>query len=170
MNTAIRPLSRAFERGFLLVLCLAAQTVTADINVDMTTTPLGGGIFQYDFSVGNSGPDDVVLVTITDAPLGDPLIGLTLITPVDFLGLYDPGLGFVDFLEFTGLFGAGTTTSGFQFQSQATPPTYLTSFQALTVNGDSLSGRINRGVPDTGSTMLMAGLGFMALTFLRKKL
>jgi hypothetical protein len=176
MNSALRSLFRVFGRGIVSALGLTAWTVTADIAVNMTATPLGGGLSQYEFSIANTGPEDVPIVSITDAPVDDPFIGVTLEAPPGFLALYDPGIGltfgFVDFLEDTALFAAGTTTSGFRFQSAAGPPDYLTRFEALTVNGVFLSGNINlrATVPDTGSTWLMATAGFLALVCFRRAL
>src|SRR4029434_4598588 len=120
-----------------------------------------------EFTIGNSGPADVPIVSITDAPVNDPLIGPSLEAPPGFLASYDPGIGlsfgFVDFLEDTELFAVGTTRTGFRFQSAASPPSYFTLFEALTINGRLLSGNIT--VPELGSPLLLAGLGLVALVF-----
>lgn len=46
MNTTTRTLARAFLRGFAFIFCLAAQSVTATLFVDMASTPLGGENFE----------------------------------------------------------------------------------------------------------------------------
>src|SRR6185503_20563400 len=116
MNTRKQPLLPAIASALILTLCLVAQTVTAQVNVDAIVTPLIGS-FRYDISVSNNAGEDLALVSIVDAPIGDPLIDPTLVTPAGFLGSYDGGLGFVDFLGDTDLFAAGSTVSGFSFES-----------------------------------------------------
>ena len=61
----------------LLFFSTAARAV---LTVDATVTPLAGS-FLYEFSIANTGPEDVILVTILDAPLADPLIDPTLMFP-----------------------------------------------------------------------------------------
>lgn len=108
--------------------------------VEATVTSVAG-FYHYDFLITNSGPDDVVLVSLTDAPLADPLIDASLTVPPGFVGSYDPGLGFVDFLEDTDLFAAGTSKGPFSFDSMAAPAAdSFSRFQALTTNGDQLTG------------------------------
>lgn len=145
---------------------LTAQTASAILIVNATPTPLGGGLFQYEFTISNTGPADVPLVNINNAPLSDPDIGSTLMTPAGFLALYDPGLGIVTFLEDTSLFAAGTTIGGFSFQSAGPPGQYFGTFDALDVNGAFQDGNVNfstTGVPDAGSTLLLAAVAAGAL-------
>ena len=156
--------------AFLMVcLALVAPVVrAAQISVDILVTPLSGGSFRYEVTIGNAGPDDVVLVTLVDAPLGDPLIDPTLIWPPGFLASYDPGLGLVDFLEDTDLFAAGTSVSGFQFDSLAGPD-FFRAFEALTVFGDPDSGSTNITlvpVPEP-STLLLAACSLMLIVWRR---
>ena len=154
----------------------SAQPVLATtIDVDLLYTPLGGGIFQYELSVRNNGPNDVAIVSITDAPENDPLIFPTLEAPKGYGAIYDPGIGlgfgFVDLLEDTALFAANSTTSGFRFQSQSSPPANFTTFEALTIQGDSISGLIRlQAVPDAGSTLLLTTMGSLALVAFRRHL
>ena len=158
--------------ALLIALVLAVTTARAALMVDLTTSPLGGGIYQYTFTIANTGPDDVAIVSIVDAPLADPLIDPTLTWPVGFLASYDGGLGFVDFLEGTSLFSVGTSFSGFSFQSEAVPGFYFTEFTALTVNGEQLSGSVNQTitVPESGGTAVFALLGLLALALWKRGL
>src|ERR1043165_6568316 len=98
----MNPIKRIPHRTALSALILAsslfAPKLWAPPFVHSDITPLGGGLYEYDFSILNTGPEDIVLVTITDAPLGDPLIAGSLVTPPGFLSSYDSGLGFVDFI------------------------------------------------------------------------
>lgn len=138
---------------------LFAPAVQALPIVTRTVTPLVGGIFQFDFSIFNTGPEDILVLTITDAPLADLLITPNLSTPAGFLASYDSGLGFVDFLADSDLFGAGTTKSGFSLQSSADGSVNFTIFEALYAPSP---------VPDKGNTMLMSSLGLLTLALARK--
>jgi hypothetical protein len=144
--------------------------VEAALIVEATVSSIGGGAFHYDFSITNSGPEDVVLVTL-NAPLGDPLIDPSLVFPAGFFASYDSGLGFVDFLEDTDLFGAGTTKSGFGFDSGSGPSGFFDVFTALTTQGDTLIGQVQQNViPEPGTVALLAlGLGVFGLMVVRRK-
>lgn len=146
---SIRP-GRACVLASLFCFSTAAE---ATLTVEATVTPLAGS-FLYEYSIANSGPDDVVLVSIVDAPLGDPLIDPTLTAPVGYLASYDDGLGIVDFLEDTGLFAIGTATSGFSFESLAAPaPGVLRSFEAFEFDGDFLAGDVQTTIIPEPSTL-----------------
>jgi hypothetical protein len=155
----------AFFPGAVLIALLAvSRSPAAVVDFELVITPLGGS-FQYDATIRNNSPLDLTLVSIVDAPPGDPLIDPSLTTPAGFIGLYDSGLGIVDFLEVTSTFPVGVTVSGFQFISSSLPPAFFTTFEALDINGDSISGSItivnappNGTVDDSGSTLALAAL------------
>lgn len=150
---------------------------SAAMIVEATVTPVAG-FYHYDFLITNSGPDDVVLVSLTDAPLADPLIDPSLTVPPGFLGSYDPGLGFVDFLESADLFAAGTSKGPFTFDSLAGPAAgSFSRFEALTTNGDQLTGCViingncigPAPVPEpAGWALLALGLGCISLARARR--
>jgi len=170
MNPANYIQSRILPTCLILALALTAQTARA-ITMNMTATDLGGS-FRYDISINNNEVVDLAIVSIIDAPAGDPLIDPSLVAPAGFLASYDSGLGFVDFIEAAATFAAGSTVGGFSFESLAGPGAYFTTFEALSVLGESFRGSINVtmiSVPETGSTLVMAGLGFMALAFIRRR-
>lgn len=153
-----------------LAWCGAAHAVMI---VEASVTP-GAGFFHYEFTITNTGPEDVVLVTLIDAPLDDPLIDPSLTVPAGFLGSYDPGLGFVDFLENVDLFAAGTSSGPFIFDSLVDPDANSFSrFEALTTLGGLLTGCIAingrclepEPVPEPQTWALLAlGLGCMSLS------
>jgi len=172
MKRTVKALHCAARCSIVLSLMLGTLAAMADPTVDLTVTPLGGGIFQYQFSVNNSGPQDISIVTITDAPGADPLIPLTLTAPVGFLANYDPGLGLVDFLEGTSSFQVGTTISGFGFESATSPDANFLAFEALSVNGDFFAGTVHQvtsTVPEGGRTVVLTGLAFMGLIVARSR-
>lgn len=172
MNALHRP---AHALGLTLAIsaasCLLPHASHATLFVDLSAVSLGGGTYQYDVSVSNNGPDDLAIVSLTDAPLGDGLIASSLTAPAFFSTSYDSVLGFVDFLADVS-FAAGTTVSGFSFLSAAAPSGSFTSFEALTIQGDLLSGQVrypSMNVPDTGSSLVALSFGLAALRIARRK-
>lgn len=154
--------------GALTLLVVSTSETRAGILVFGTITP-GGGSFHYDLSVENTGPEDFAIVSL-DAPVGDPLIAPSLTAPAGFLASYDGGFGFLDFLEDTDFFAAGTTTSGFSFDALAGPGDAFTTFNALTLLGDTFSGPVDLTVvPEPRFTALTAGLALLAVAILRRR-
>ena len=174
MKQSNRVRKRVTLSACLLGSCLVTQQVRSEVHVHLDSSPLGSGVFQYELSVVNSGLEDIAIVSVVDAPVSDALIGSTLQAPVGFNAIYDPGaglsFGFIDLLEDTALFAAATSTSGFHFQSEATPPENFTLFEAISVARNIISGTIQmRTVPETGSTLLLAGLGVAGLFLVHEK-
>jgi hypothetical protein len=136
-----------------LLLFVGSTAVSAELEVEATVLPLPGR-FHYEFSITNSSATDVILVSIVDAPLADPLIDSTLMGPAGFLTSYDANLGFVDFLEDVQLFASGTTTSGFSFESLAGPQSAaLHSFEAFDANLELITGMVQTTVVPEPSNM-----------------
>ena len=159
--------------GLCLPLVLLLSTAAARaVMVDIIVTPQIGS-FLYEVSVHNDEAEDLAIVTITDAPLGDPLVDPSLTAPAGFFGSYDGGFGFIDLLPVIDVFPAGLTVSGFSFESLSGPGANFTTFEALGIFGNFFSGDINvrvvDAVPDSGSTLLMAGLGFLSLVVARRR-
>ena len=70
----------------------------AALLVEATVDGIGGGLFHWEFQVSNSGPEDVVIVSL-EAPPGDTAIPGSLSAPAGYQAAYDAGLGIVDFIE-----------------------------------------------------------------------
>ncbi len=152
-NLVRRLLAPVFALGLL------SQAHAASLLINVATTNLGS-TYQYDFTISNTGSTDIPIVSIGDAPIGEPLIGSTLTTPAGFAGSYDGGLGKIDFLGNTQSFTAGSTFSGFSFQSAAAPGTAFTSFSAFDNNGTPATVTV---VPEASASILaMAGLVALA--------
>ena len=140
------------------------RAALASVMVDRAVTPLGGGAYHYAFSVTDTLAGDIILVTLTDAPLGDPLIPGTLTGPAGFLTNYDSGLGLVDFIaDIPPEFPIGTTGL-FEFDSTTAPGAGFTLFDTLNVLGDVTSGQVNvaQAIPEPGSLALFA-VGLLGL-------
>jgi hypothetical protein len=151
------------------VALLAVSRPSAAVFVSGAVTPLGGS-FHYDFSVENTGPEDYVIVSLTDAPLADPLIDPSLAAPTGFGASYDPGLRIVDLLEDSSFFAAGSLTSGFSFESLAGPSDAFSSFEALSLLGDSLSGEVDLTIiPEPAWTGLLVSFGLLGAAAVRRR-
>lgn len=155
----------SLKNGFIglaavLFVCLTPQ-VSQALLIDATVESIGGGLFHWEFTINNDGAVDVLLVTITDAPLFDPEIAPTLTQPLGFTASYDSGLGLVDFISVSEVFGVGQAWSGFAFDSQAGPAANFSGFQALTDNLETITGSVSVHevpVPEPATlTMLVVG-------------
>ena len=164
--------TKRFATGVLLALSSVATTViAAPVDVFGTASPLGGGIFHWDFSVVNNSVPDLLLVTVVDAPLGDPLIDGSLTGPPGFLTNYDGGLGFLDFIADTALFFPLGETSFFSFDSMSGPGVAFTSFEARGIDtfDNPFVGQVNGTqppvvIPEPGQlTLLAVGLAVIVL-------
>jgi hypothetical protein len=155
---------QATLRGALLTAALALLTSPARALLVEATVDDVGGVFHYAFTVTNNDPDDYAIVSLVDAPIGDPLIAASLTPPVGFLAIYDSGVGFVDFLEDTQLFASGTVVGVFAFDSVFDPSLHFQDFEALTTQGTLVSGNVVvTSIPEPGGLALIAlGLGLLA--------
>ena len=155
---------QATLRGALLTAALALLTSPARALLVEATVDDVGGVFHYAFTVTNNDPDDYAIVSLVDAPIGDPLIAASLTPPVGFLAIYDSGAGFVDFLEDTQLFASGTVVGVFTFDSLFDLSLHFQSFEALTTQGTRVSGTVTiTSVPEPAGLALIAlGLGLLA--------
>ena len=175
MNAIQPPSSLSARKAILasatLGFVLAALSSEANqVTLDAVVTRLPDGI-RYDLTVNNSTLEDLVLLSLLDGPLGDDRIGLTLSVPAGFLGSYDSGLGIVDFLGDSEVFGAGTVLTGFRFETSPTSVLGFGSFEALSVQGTIHRGAVNiTAVPESGpglATLVLLG-GIFGHVFRRR--
>ncbi len=154
----------------VLAASLLPLTTDAAVLVSGTVRP-SGGAFHYEISIANTGPEDVALVTFTDAPLGDPLIGPSLSAPAGYVASYDGGQGFLDFLGLASDLLGGTQAGPFRFDSLAGPGTAFGAFESTDVAGLPSRGTVDLTVipePVLGGTALALGLLGSALVCRRR--
>ena len=162
--------------AIMFTMLTALCSLHAALIVNTTVTPINNDLFNYDFSITNNDLEDVSIVSIVDAPFGDLNIDPTLVAPAGFIASYDLGLGIVDFLEDTDVFAIGTTRVGFTLTSAFGPVGNFMAFEALTVNGNLMSGQVQKDVrpdgviPEPGTMALLAfGLGCLGVISFRKE-
>ena len=149
-------------RKFGAVLGFLAMTQAAHAGLIVESAASGGGPFHYEFSVENSGPEEFAILSL-NAPTFDPFIAASLVVPTGFLASYDSGLGIVDFLADTALFGVGPKLSGFSFNSETGPvSSFFDVFTALDSAGNELTGQVAR-IPEP-TTLALITLGGVVLT------
>jgi hypothetical protein len=104
-------------RSILLLLFASGLAHSSAVTVDPTVTSLGGGMYQYAYSISYTGADTAFLIDIP-VPL-DPAAITDLMAPAGFTPIFDSGLGLVSFLADSS-FTAGPI-SGFSFDSSYGP-------------------------------------------------
>ena len=149
----------------LLAACALALSTSAraQVSVSETLTP-AGSLFQYNYTVANNTPDDIFILTLGNLPTG-PNAVQNLAFPTGFQAAYDSGLNLVSFLPDLGsssVFAAGTTLSGFSFQSPYKP--LGTTFSTLSLNGE-VTGNVT---PEPGAVPLLCGVLATGLAFRRR--
>ena len=148
-----------------LIGLLTPCIVQAQVLVTGAASPVSGGaLFQYNYTISNNTPNDLVVVDIHVTPGMGSIVPGSIIAPNDFVSAFDPGLGLVSFLENTVPFGAAPL-SGFSFRSNLRPgnstfdATQLTPAGSLTVSSGSVTSAVGAAVPEPGS---LAWLGVFA--------
>lgn len=151
------------------LLGLAPIATEAGVLISGTVLPLGGS-YRYEFSVENTDPADYLVVSFTDAPLADPLIGLSLAAPAGFLTSYDSGLGFLDLVGDLELFAAGATRGIFAFESLAPPHQAFMAVVSLDDTLTEVSGEARwQVIPEPAAVGTVLGLGLLVVGFLRHR-
>jgi hypothetical protein len=153
--------------GFVLA---TLSSEANQITLDAVVTRLPDAV-RYDLTVNNQTSEDLVLISLLGGPLGDARIDMTLSAPPGFLTNYDSGLGIVDFLGDSEVFGAGSILTGFSFETSPTTMLGFGFFEALSVQGTMHRGSVNiTAVPESGpglATLVLLG-GIFGHVFRRR--
>lgn len=136
----------------IALACGSGTAQASSVLVDIVVQARPGGVFRYAFTIQNQGPLDVAIVSLSDAPIADPIIDGSLAWPAGFFASYDSGLGFLDFLEDTTPFMPGLPVSGFSLDSGSPPFTAFLSFESIDVNGGIMTGTATMRVIDGDGT------------------
>jgi hypothetical protein len=157
--------------GALCVLVLFGVAARAQVSVS-PTLGFDGTLYSYSYSVANPTALDLALVSV--GVLSQPNAVLNPTAPAGFLISFDPGVGLVSFLEDLDpatpqTFAAGTTVSGFTFQSPFSPS--LSRFEALDLAGNTFTGPTlgPNAIPEP-STLLLGLAVLPGLFFLPRRL
>jgi hypothetical protein len=154
---------------FSSILCLSTPANATPTVLPIVTSISTG--FHYSYSITNDLIDDFLLIDIHVLAFDVSLTNL--FAPAGFQAVYDSGLGIVTFLPDVGslaVFAAGTTLTGFGFDSAYSPAP--TTFDALTLPGNVISGMTSgpvgppQGVPEP-NTLFMVSLGVAAFCVYR---
>lgn len=175
-----KPADKPRQRVAKLVAAMLCSAVLPAVptatraQVSVTPTVVAGvALFDYDYSVANLTAFDLAIVTIDVLSRPDAILNAT--APAGFLISFDPGVGQLSFLEdadpFTPeTFAAGTTVSGFSFQSPFGPSP--TSFTALDATGGSSIGATlaPSAVPEPDTLALSLSGALLGLAIARSRL
>ncbi len=160
--------------ALLLVFAASCQSALSAVLVNITASPASGGNFLYTVQVTNTDPVAQAIVSITDVPKGQSIIGNTLTGPAGYVANYDPGLpaemfGQVQLVGGTpSQFAPSSTVGGFSFQSSTAPFTgFFNSFMAIDNDGGITTGSTTV-VPEPAAALL-GFIGLVGLSLRRKR-
>lgn len=161
-------------RGCLIVRCLllaiasvipsqAAVTISSSFILDS-----GTNLYTYSYSVENTGPMDLALVSIP-ASASANVFGIS--PPPGFSLTFDPIQGFISLFEDSDIlteqtFAAGSINSPFQFTSALAPGSV--TYTAFDVGGDEFTGSVIAPIPEP-SALILAGITFLAVSARRRR-
>lgn len=168
MRTSItrRPLHSVLCAATLTLSLAATAESATTARVEIFANDLGMGLFQYNLTVFNTGMDDISIISISDAPMNESIIGSTLEGPAGFATSYDP-IGIIDLVEDTSTFTPGSEVSGFTFQSSSPPETTFQDLSGLTSEGESVTVTATVVPEPTGA--LLASVGILAFITRRRR-
>jgi hypothetical protein len=154
--------------GFMLGM-LSLETTTAAIIIDSTVNFNGGtSLYEYSYSVQNTGDLDLVLISLntnTQAAIA------SISPPTGFSLTFDPSQGVINFFEDSDLFtnqtfAGNSTVSPFTFTSPLAPVT--TSFVGFDNAGNEFTGTTQSPIPEP-SAILLGSIAVLATAVRRRR-
>jgi PEP-CTERM motif len=146
-----------------VLTCQAAVTINSSFNLDS-----GTNLYTYAYSVSNTGPADLALISIAGNAAAN-IAGVS--TPTGFSLIFDTFQGFISLTEDSNLFtdqtfAVGSTVSPFQFTSALAPGTV--TFTAFDVEGNEFTGSAIAPIPEP-SSLLLVGLALLPISARRRR-
>lgn len=141
----------------------AAVTINSSFNLDS-----GTNLYTYTYSIENSGPQVLALISIP----GNATANIAgVLTPTGFSLNFDAFQGFISFTEDNDVttdqsFAVGLTISPFQFTSPLAPGTV--TFTAFDIEGTEFTGSTIAPIPEP-SSMLLVSLALFQVTTRRRR-
>ncbi|MGL4401768.1 MAG: PEP-CTERM sorting domain-containing protein [Luteolibacter sp.] len=159
---------------FLIARCLllgAASVLTSQAAVTINSTfnlDSGTNLYTYSYSVENTGPSDLALISIPTSPAAN-ISGAS--APTGFSVIFDSFQGFLSFVEDSDLFtdqtfAVGSIISPFQVTSALAPGTV--TFTAFDIEGSEFTGSVVAPVPEP-SSLLLVGLALLPVSARRRR-
>ena len=152
---------------------LIANSVEAQVSIAPTTS-FNGSLYTYSYSVVNGSAQDLAIANLNF--VGMPVNLTNLVAPTGFGISYDPGVNIVSFFEdsdpnTTPTFAAGSTVSGFSFQSVF--PSTTIGFDGFDVAGNTFAGNTQGpvAVPEASTLVMTLSLttGMSTLLLRRRR-
>ena len=159
---------------FLVLSCVAGgwlggvSPASAQVLVTPTVTfNMATSVYTYSYAVTNNTANTLAIVSFGGMPAASFTVQ-NLTAPMGFLSTYDSGNGFISFLEDSNpatlqTFAPGSTITPFTFTSTFAPG--ASTFQALDIFGNTLTGMTQAPVPEPGVVAFLA-LAMPAVGFL----
>ena len=150
-----------FLTGLISATAGAAVTITGSAVFNSAA-----GDYTYNYSVINTGPEDVAIVTI---PAFSPLGVTNSFAPAGFVLTFDSSQWVVNFTEDGSIltpqtFGPGSTTGTFSFNSATAPGNV--NFLAYDAAGTEFTGSVVAPVPESSAAALT---GLASALMLRRR-
>ncbi len=141
----------------------AAVFITSNVSFN-----IGTSLYQYSYSVQNTEPMDLILVTIPANP-ASAVVGI--MAPIGFDLTFDPSQGVLNLNEDSSIFtaqtfGTGTTVAPFQFNSPLAPGNV--TYSAFDVGGNEFTGVVQSPVPEPSASLLAGLVGLVAVSKRRR--
>jgi hypothetical protein len=154
--------------GLLVGGALTERTQAAAIITSNVSFDIGTSLYLYSYSVQNTGPLDLILVTVPANPSSNVL---GIMAPVGFDLTFDPSQGWLNLNEDSNIFtdqtfASGSTVAPFDFRSALAPGTV--TYSAFDVGGNEFTGSVMAPVPEP-SASLLGGLVGMATCLKRRR-
>ena len=154
------PLALAGALGALFF----AGSARAQVVITPTVTQTGA-LYSYSYSITNLAATDLAFVNLDGLPM-DPSTATNLMAPAGYQTVFSDGIvTFLPGLDNGSTFGAGSTVSGFSFDSAFAPS--AVAFDTSDINNGTTTGTTigpAAAVPEA-STLVSLGIGLSVLAF-----